>query len=97
MNAAYSCERGWRITHLQYLSQLCLRSSENSVPANFGESEFCELRVHAVLRSSDRISSPLPNPQHVHAHPQSRAMTINTMPRVGTFHTSERISGTPAA
>ena len=31
------------------------------------------------------------------AHPNSRAATINKMPIVATFHTSERISGTPAA
>ena len=31
------------------------------------------------------------------AHPNSRAATINAMPIVATFHTSERISGTPAA
>jgi hypothetical protein len=33
--AAYSCERGGRITQLQYLLQLSLRTSENSVQAKF--------------------------------------------------------------
>jgi hypothetical protein len=34
--AAYSCERGGRITQLQYLFHLSLRTSENSVHAKFG-------------------------------------------------------------
>jgi hypothetical protein len=37
MNAAYSCKRGGRITQLQYLLQLFLRTSENSVKANLAE------------------------------------------------------------
>ena len=36
-SAAYSCERGERITQLQYLLQLSLRTSENSVMAKFAE------------------------------------------------------------
>jgi len=35
-SAAYSCERGERITQLQYSLQLSLRTSENSVKAKFG-------------------------------------------------------------
>src|ERR687890_1563563 len=35
MNAAYSCERGGRITQLQYLLQLSCRTSENCVKAKF--------------------------------------------------------------
>ena len=62
------------------------------------EGEFCELlRPNGVLRSSHAIRSLLHNPQNVHGHPNSRAATINPMPIVATFHTSERISGTPAA
>jgi hypothetical protein len=37
MRAAYSCERGGRITQLQYLLQLSLRTSENSYSTHFGE------------------------------------------------------------
>src|SRR5215208_8234160 len=44
MNAAYSCKRGGRITQLQYLLQLSLRTSENSVPAKFAEFPFHALR-----------------------------------------------------
>jgi hypothetical protein len=40
MKAAYSCERGGRITQLQYLLQLSLRTSENAQNANFAFTEF---------------------------------------------------------
>jgi hypothetical protein len=43
----------------------------------------------------DKATSPQPTKRN--AHPNSRAATINAMPIVATFHTSERISGTPAA
>src|SRR5918995_1452578 len=54
---------------------------------------FSEVRGRVILRSSDAIRVTLPNPQTVHSHPNSRAATINTMPIVATFHTSDRISG----
>jgi hypothetical protein len=39
-SAAYSWERGGRITQLQYLLQLYLRTSENHQKAKFAESLF---------------------------------------------------------
>src|SRR5215204_4038485 len=39
-SAAYSGERGGRITQLQYLSQLSLRTSKNPQKAKFAESAF---------------------------------------------------------
>jgi hypothetical protein len=39
-SAAYSCEGGWRITQLQYLLQLSLRTSENPQKAKFAEQPF---------------------------------------------------------
>jgi hypothetical protein len=42
--AAYSCERGERITQLQYLLQLSLRTSENSVKRKFVEFLLYELQ-----------------------------------------------------
>jgi len=37
MKAAYSCERDGRITQLQYLLHLSLRTAENSQQAKFAE------------------------------------------------------------
>ena len=39
MKAAYSCETCGRITQLQYLSHLTRRTFENSVNANFAETD----------------------------------------------------------
>ena len=63
----------------------------------FLEGKFSGFRPNEVLGISARRGSPLPNSPSVHPQPTSRATTINPMPSVGTFHTSERISGTPAA
>jgi hypothetical protein len=44
-------ERGERITQLQYLLQLSLRTSENSFKANFRESPKGEVRRIPILRT----------------------------------------------
>jgi hypothetical protein len=46
--AAYTREQGERITQLQYLLQLSLRTSENAQNANFAFRDFCELRHNEV-------------------------------------------------
>jgi hypothetical protein len=57
MKAAYSRERGERITQLQYLLQLSLRTSENPQNANFAKKEFYEVRG---LACNTAISKSLP-------------------------------------
>jgi hypothetical protein len=42
--AAYSCEKGGRITQLQYFLLLSLRTSKNSVTAKFAEIVKDEIR-----------------------------------------------------
>ncbi len=56
--------------------------------------EFCELRPSTIL---GRPHSPGRTPMSAtDGQPKSKAATMSTMPIVETFHTSERISGTPA-
>jgi hypothetical protein len=65
------------------------RRSPNLHSANFVLTGFSEVRL--------RKTTSLQDPQNVYSYLKSRAPTINAMPIVATFHTSERISGTPAA
>src|SRR5215213_292297 len=51
--AAYTREQGGRITQLQYLLQLSLRTSENAQNANFVKTEFCEVRCCAQSMQKD--------------------------------------------
>ena len=53
------------------------------------------LEENSAKFACDKATSPQPTERN--AHPNSKAAMINAMPIVATFHTSERISGTPAA
>src|SRR5215208_4218179 len=50
-SAAYSCERGGRITQLQYLLQLSSPTAENAQTANFGEFYEGEVRRIPIPRT----------------------------------------------
>ena len=66
-SAAYSCEGGWRITQLQYLLQLSLRTSENPQKKLSEKSRRCVKRGLPGHRSGTvrPVSAPLyrPNPR----------------------------------
>src|SRR5215212_11633609 len=53
-STAYSCERGGRITQLQYFLQLSLRTSENPQNANFVE--FYEREVRRIPIPRTRVN-----------------------------------------